>query len=80
MNASSPSSSDFGKCSLMMSLTDRSRVTIRVHYSLPFGILGKLADHLGVERRSAAELDELLNNLRAAVEPQAGARKSASPD
>lgn len=47
------------------------RVTLRMHYRLPFGPLGRLAGKLGVERRATTEAEGLLDGLKQVVESAA---------
>lgn len=47
---------------------DRTRCTLEVEYSLPFGPLGRLAGRLGVERMAGSEAQEVLDALRAHLE------------
>ncbi len=47
---------------------DRCRVTLRMHYELPFGPLGRLAGKLGVESRAESEAGALLRGLKRVVE------------
>jgi len=46
----------------------RTRLTIDVEYSLPFGPLGRLASKLGVVQLARRETDEILENLRTLLE------------
>jgi len=46
---------------------DRTRLTLRIHYHLPFGPLGAVASRLGVERMARDEAEVLLARLRALI-------------
>ena len=46
----------------------KNRLTARVEYDMPGGVLGKIADKLVVERMNARNLEESLENLKALVE------------
>lgn len=47
---------------------ERTRLTIRADYVLPGGVLGRLVDRLGVERRARAEVGEVLRGVASAAE------------
>ena len=44
------------------------RMTLRMHYKLPFGPLGRLAGKLGVESKAAGEAEGLLAGLKRVAE------------
>lgn len=46
---------------------DRTRLTLRIHYHLPFGPLGAVASRLGVERMARDEASSLLTRLRTLI-------------
>jgi uncharacterized membrane protein len=47
---------------------DRSRFTVRITYTMPLGMLGKLAGALGVQRRGQREAEQVLANVKAHLE------------
>jgi uncharacterized membrane protein len=47
---------------------DQSRFRLHITYTLPLGVLGKVAGRLGVERRAATEAAEVVAGLQALVE------------
>jgi uncharacterized membrane protein len=49
------------------------RMTLRMHYKLPFGPLGRLAGKLGVESKAAEEAEGLLEGLKRVTEQGAPA-------
>jgi uncharacterized membrane protein len=51
---------------------DRSRFTVRITFTLPLGLLGKAAAALGAQRRAQHEADEVLANVKAHLERNAG--------
>lgn len=46
----------------------RSRFTVRITFTMPFGLLGRMADALGVQRRAQREAEEVLANVKARLE------------
>jgi GrpB-like predicted nucleotidyltransferase (UPF0157 family)/uncharacterized membrane protein len=54
---------------------DRSRFTVRITYTMPMGVLGRLAGALGVQRRAQHEAEEVLANVKAHLE-----RSPAAPE
>jgi uncharacterized membrane protein len=46
----------------------RSRFTIRIKFTMPLGLLGRVADALGVQRRAEHEAEEVLSNVKARLE------------
>ena len=46
----------------------KNRLTARVEYDMPGGVLGKIADKLVIERMNTRNLEESLENLKALVE------------
>ena len=48
--------------------SDSSRMTLTVDYKLPFGVLGKVASKLGVERLAEHEAGLVLEGLKSLVE------------
>lgn len=48
--------------------TDRSRFTVRIKFTLPLGLLGRVADALGAQRRAEREAEEVLRNVKARLE------------
>jgi uncharacterized membrane protein len=57
---------------------DRCRFGLRITYSLPLGVLGRVASRLGVERRARAEAAEVVAGLKAVAERD-GARHRPQP-
>lgn len=53
----------------------RTRLTIDVDYSLPFGPLGRLASKLGVVQLARRETDEILERLKALLESKPAAAR-----
>jgi len=49
---------------------DGTRLTTTFDYSLPGGVLGRVADALMVRRMNGKTLEEALNNFKALVERQ----------
>jgi uncharacterized membrane protein len=47
---------------------DRSLFTVTITYTMPFGMLGRLAGALGVQRRAQREAEEVLANVKAHLE------------
>jgi uncharacterized membrane protein len=47
---------------------DRSRLTVRITYTMPLGMLGRLAGALGVQRRAQREAEEVLANVKSHLE------------
>jgi uncharacterized membrane protein len=47
---------------------DRSRLTVRITFTMPLGVLGRLAETLGVQRRAQREAEQVLANLKAHLE------------
>lgn len=47
---------------------DRCRFRLRITYTLPLGVLGRVASRLGVERRARAEAAEVVAGLKAVAE------------
>lgn len=47
---------------------DRSRLTVRITYMLPLGLLGRVAERLGVQGRSEQEAEEILANIKSQLE------------
>jgi uncharacterized membrane protein len=47
---------------------DRSRLTVRITFTMPPGLLGRLADALGAQRRAQREADQVLANLKSHLE------------
>ena len=47
---------------------DRCRFGLHIDYRLPLGVLGRVADRLGVGRRAEAEAGEVLAGMKALVE------------
>jgi GrpB-like predicted nucleotidyltransferase (UPF0157 family) len=54
---------------------DRSRFTVRIAFTMPMGLLGRLAEGLGVQRRAQREAEEVLANVKAHLE-----RHKAAPE
>ena len=52
----------------------RSRLGVRIVYTLPFGPLGRVASKLGVERLAAAEAEQVLASIAAIAEVRTAAR------
>lgn len=50
--------------------TDRCTVRLRMHYKLPFGLLGRLAGRLGAESRAVEEAEGVLQGLKRLVEQE----------
>lgn len=53
---------------------DRCRFRLHITYSLPLGVLGRMASRLGVERRARAEAVEVVEGMKALV----GAERTVS--
>ena len=47
---------------------DRCRLTVRITYTMPLGLLGRVAGSLGVQRRAEREAEEVLANLKRQLE------------
>jgi hypothetical protein len=56
-----------------------TRLTLTMDYSLPFGPLGRLAARLGVERRAAAEAEEVLRGVDRVVRERRRGAGGAPP-
>jgi len=52
--------------------SDRARFTVRITFTMPLGILGRVAGALGAERRAEHEAEEVLRNVKAHLEAQPG--------
>ena len=46
----------------------RSRFTVRINFTMPFGLLGRVANALGVQRRAQCEAEAVLTNVKAQLE------------
>jgi uncharacterized membrane protein len=46
----------------------RSRFTVRISFMMPLGLLGRVADALGVQRRAQREAEQVLANVKARLE------------
>lgn len=46
----------------------RSRLTVRITFTMPGGLLGRLAEGLGAQRRAQREAEQVLANLKAHLE------------
>jgi uncharacterized membrane protein len=57
---------------------DRSRFTVRINFTLPLGILGRVANALGVQRRAQREAEEVLTNVKARLEDDSATGSSRS--
>jgi hypothetical protein len=57
--------------------SDGTRVTAAFDYTIPGGILGKVADKLAVERMNAENLEKSLLNLKAEVEKEISHERAA---
>jgi len=53
---------------------DRSLITVRITFTMPPGVLGRLADALGAQRRAQREAEQVLANLKAHLEAASGER------
>ncbi|HVM09529.1 MAG TPA: SRPBCC family protein [Acidimicrobiales bacterium] len=49
---------------------DRSRLTVKIDYKLPFGPLGRVASKLGVESRARDESRQVVEGIRRIVEDE----------
>jgi uncharacterized membrane protein len=47
---------------------DRSRLTVRITFTMPLGLLGRLAGALGVQRRAQREAEDVLANVKSHLE------------
>jgi uncharacterized membrane protein len=47
---------------------ERSRLTVRITFTLPGGLLGRVAEALGAQRRAQREAEQVLANLKAHLE------------
>jgi hypothetical protein len=47
---------------------DRSRFTVRITFTMPLGVLGRVADALGAQRRAEREAEQVLANVKARLE------------
>jgi hypothetical protein len=47
---------------------NRSRLTVRISFTMPLGLLGRVADALGAQRRAQREAEEVLTNLKTHLE------------
>jgi hypothetical protein len=47
---------------------DRSRLTVRITFTMPLGLLGRLAGALGVQRRAEHEAEQVLANVKSHLE------------
>jgi uncharacterized membrane protein len=60
---------------------DRSRFTVRIRFTMPLGLLGRVADALGAQRRAQSEAEQVLANVKARLEGAAGTGgTSGTPD
>ena len=57
---------------------DRSRFTVRINFTMPFGLLGRVANALGVQRRAQCEAEEVLTNVKAQLEATDAVEKRAA--
>lgn len=57
----------------------RSRLTVRIQYSLPFGPFGRVASRLGVEKLATAEAEQVLANIAAIAEGRTPSETDAAP-
>jgi uncharacterized membrane protein len=48
--------------------SERARFTVRINYTIPLGLLGRVADALGAQRRAEAEAEQVLANVKARLE------------
>jgi hypothetical protein len=51
---------------------ERTRLRIRIDYRLPLGVLGRVANKLGVARRADAEARQVAEGLKAMLESSGG--------
>jgi uncharacterized membrane protein len=47
---------------------DRSRFTVRINFTLPLGVLGRVAGALGAQSRAQREAEEVLGNVKSQLE------------
>lgn len=47
---------------------DRSRLTVRITFTMPRGLLGRVAEGLGARRRAQREAEQVLANLKSQLE------------
>jgi uncharacterized membrane protein len=57
---------------------DRSRLTVRITFTMPLGLLGRVADAFGAQRRAQREAEEVLANLKAHLEASGAPSPPAS--
>jgi hypothetical protein len=57
----------------------RSRLSVCIRYTLPFGPLGRVASRLGVERLAAAEAEQVLASIAAIAEVRTPERTTPAP-
>lgn len=58
----------------------RTRLSIRGDYELPFGMLGKLIDRLGAEKRARSEMNEVLHGVARLAEERASRNRSVTDE
>ena len=59
---------------------DRSLLTVRITFTMPLGLLGRVADVLGAQRRAQREAEAVLANLKAHLEaPRARPSPGSGP-
>jgi uncharacterized membrane protein len=54
---------------------DRSRLTVRITFTMPGGLLGRVAEGLGVQRRAQREAEQVLANLKSHLEGDSQRRR-----
>jgi len=47
---------------------ERSRFSVQITFTMPLGVLGRIADALGAQRRAQREAEEVLTNVKARLE------------
>jgi uncharacterized membrane protein len=50
----------------------RSRLTVRITFTVPGGLLGRVAEALGAQRRAQREAEQVLANLKSQLEGASG--------
>jgi uncharacterized membrane protein len=51
---------------------ERSRLTVRITFTMPGGLLGRVAEALGAQRRAQREAEQVLANLKSQLEGARG--------
>lgn len=57
---------------------ERSRLTVRITFAMPGGLLGRVAEGLGAQRRAQREAEQVLANLKAHLERNTETQEDAA--